>query len=179
MRTRGNRETLLELNTKVMQKFVDRWYSENHRGMPPGKFKMGAGYAEAFHAQSMFENDSICHNPTAKPFYTSDDQVARRIHAIENRTTRPLPPGVGLEYAYPLNSEFILMMLDRRGLADELVKLERKTVEFPPEAVEQYNAMQVMSSTQYVFCAKREFELAERVCREHPEICNPSRPRTE
>ncbi|MHC5537657.1 DUF4238 domain-containing protein [Singulisphaera rosea] len=193
MRTRGHRDTMLELNAKVMQDFVNRWYAENHPGMPPGKFTMGKGYAEAFHAQSMFEDDSIFifaeklsnllwivgHNATDKPFYTSDEPVVRRIHPIENRTTRPLPPGVGLEYAYPLNSEFILMMLDRRGLSDELVKLERRTVEFPPEAVEQYNSMQVVSSTQYVFCEKQDFELAERVCREHPEICNPNRPRTE
>lgn len=50
MRTRGHRETLLELNSKVMQDLVDQWYAENHPGMPPGKFTMGAGYAEAFHA---------------------------------------------------------------------------------------------------------------------------------
>jgi hypothetical protein len=192
LRTRGTRDTLLELNSKAMQALVDDLYAQNHPGMPPGRFTMGAGYTEAFHAQSIFEDDSIFHfaerfwnllwvigrNRTDKPFYTSDDPVARRNHPVENRSGGPLPPGIGLEYAFPLNSEFILVMLDRwmfRGFKD----FERKTMDFSLEDVERYNAMQVMTRTQYVFCQKRDFELAERVCREHPEICDPNRQLTE
>jgi Protein of unknown function (DUF4238) len=143
-------------------------------------------------APPILEGDSIFHfaekfwnllwvigrNRTDKPFYTSDEPVARKQHPVENRSVSPLPPGLGLEYAYPLNSEFILVMLDRwmfRGFKD----FERKTIEFSPEDVERYNAMQVMTSTQYVFCEKREFELAERLCKDHPEICDPKRKRTD
>ena len=61
LRTRGTRDTLLELNKKTIQTFIDQWYAENHPGMPAGKFTMGAGYAQAFHAQSIFEGDSIFH----------------------------------------------------------------------------------------------------------------------
>ena len=59
LRTRGARDTLLELNQKTIQKFIDEWYAENHPGMPPGKFTMRAGFAQAFHAQSIFEGDSF------------------------------------------------------------------------------------------------------------------------
>lgn len=190
LRTRGTRDTMLELNQKTIQAFIDQWYAENHPGMAPGKFTMGAGYAEAFHAQSIFESGSIFHiaemfrnhiwmighNGTAKPFYTSDEPVGRRQHPVENRSGGP--PGLGREYAYPLNSEFILVMLDRCMFIG-FKNCERKTMEFAPEHVERYNAMQVMTSTQYVFCEKREFELAELICKEHPEICDPKRKHTD
>jgi hypothetical protein len=190
MRTSGHRETLLELYSKAMQDFVDGWYAKNHPNVPPGKFTMGAGYAEAFHAQSIFENNSIFHfgemfwnllwvvgrNRTGKPFYTSDEPVARKNHPVENCSSGPLPPGIGLEYAFPLNSEFILVMMDRRKFRG-FKNYERKTMEFAAEDVERYNAMQVMTSTQYVFCEEQDFELAELVCREHSEVCDPERNR--
>jgi hypothetical protein len=113
---------------------------------------------------------------TDKLFYTSGDPVARKNHPAQNRSQRPLPPGLGLEYAYPLNSDFVIAMLDRwmfRGFKD----LERKTMDFAAEDVERYNATQVMRGTQYVFCKKRDFGLAERLCRKHSEICDPDRAR--
>jgi hypothetical protein len=192
MRTKGFRDTLLELDKKSKQAFLDQLYAENHPGMRPGKFTPGKGYAEAFHAQSIFDGDQIFdfaemfwnllwvvgRNRTDKPLYTSDDPVARKQHPIENRSSGPLPLAVGIEYVFPLNSEFALVMMDRR-MFHSFKDSERKTLEFTAEDVERYNAMQVMNSTQYVFCEKKDFELAERLCKKHPEICDANRERAQ
>jgi hypothetical protein len=69
-------------------------------------------------------------------------------------------------------------MFDRR-MFRQLEQFERKTVDFGIDEVERYNTMQVMKSTQYVFCAKRDFELAERLCKAHPDICDPDRERAQ
>jgi Protein of unknown function (DUF4238) len=190
LRTRGARDTLMEIDVKARQEFISQWYKINHPGMPPAKFRTGAGYAQALHAETTFDYDRLMkiaekfwnliwvigRNRTDHPFYTSDEPVARRQNPVVNCTLLPVPPGVGIEYAFPLNSELVLTMFDRR-MFRMVEQFERKTVDFGIEEVERYNTMQVMKSTQYVFCAKRDFELAERLCKAQPEICDPNRER--
>lgn len=192
IRTRGARDTMVEVDAKAMQALVNQWYEVTHPGMPPAKFKTGPGYASALHANMMLDYDNVIQtaerfwnlvwvfgrNRTGHPFYTSDEPVVRRQNPVINETSLPVPPGVGIEYAFPLNSEFILTMFDRR-MYRELEQFERKAVDFGAEEVERYNTLQVMKSTQYVFCAKRDFELAERLCKAHPEICDPDRERAQ
>src|SRR5262249_54721065 len=91
-------------------------------------------------------------------------------------------PWIGIEYVFPLNSEFILVMFDRymfsKFATPGYEHCERKTLEFGPAEVERYNALQVAKSTQYLFCLEDKFALAERLCREEPRICNPNRERS-
>src|SRR5262249_7978077 len=61
MRTKGFRDTLLELDKKSTQALLDQIYAESHTGMRPGKFAPGKGYGEAFHARSIFDGDQIFH----------------------------------------------------------------------------------------------------------------------
>jgi len=192
LRTRGARDALMEIDTKQNQEFVDQWYTQNYPDMKPGKFTLGPGYEQALHAELMFDYDHVIgiakrfwnllwvvgRNRTEHPFYTSDEPVAGRRNPVIDETSQPVPLGVGLEYAFPLNSEFALVMLDRRMFSG-LLPYERKTMEFGPEGVERYNALQVMKSTQYVFCLKGDFDLAERLCNAHPVFCDPYRDRAQ
>src|SRR5205823_5414140 len=135
-------------DSKIMQTLVDQWYALNAPGVPPARFVTGPGYAQARHAQAMLDYDNLMgiaqkfwdlvwivgYNRTGSPFYTSDDPVVRRVHPVVNETSAPLPPGIGIEYAYPLNSQLILMMFDRWKFKS-LESHERKTLEFDPEHV--------------------------------------------
>jgi hypothetical protein len=192
LRTEGARDTFMEIDTKVNQAVLNQLYALNDPGMKPGKFTPGAGYEQALHAELIFEYDHLMaiselfwsllwivgRNRTEHPFYTSDEPVVRRRNPVINETSRPVPPDVGLEFAFPLNSEFLLVMLDRRMFSG-LQPYERKTIDFGTEEVERYNTMQVMKSTQYVFCSMQNFELAERLCNAHPVICDPDRDRAQ
>lgn len=192
LRTRGARDTFMEIDTRVNQAVVNQAYALNYPGMKPAKFVTDAGYEQALHAELMFDYDHhiaiaerfwnllwvIGRNRTERPFYTSDEPVARRRNPVISESSRPVPPGVGLEFAFPLNNEFVIVMLDRRMFSG-LLSYERKTMDFGPEEVERYNTMQVMKSTQYVFCSKRDFDLAERLCDAYPVICDPNRDRAQ
>lgn len=192
LRTRGARDTFMEIDTKVNQEIVNQLYAKNYPGMPPGKFVPGAGYERVLHAELMFDYDHLMaiaerfwnllwvvgRNRTEHAFYTSDEPVVRRKNPVTNKTSLPVPLDVGLEFAFPLNSEFVLVMLDRR-MFSPLLSYERKVMDFGPDDVERYNTMQVMKSTQYVFCSKPDFNLAERLCNAHPAICDPGRDRAQ
>jgi hypothetical protein len=195
MRTIGARKTFVEADEKFKQAEIDRWYAAHHPGMRPGKFKRGTGYETALHANLMFDYPGVIaiaekfwnlfwivgRNRTDQPFFTSDEPVVRDRNPPENDSP-DVPPGVGIEYAFPLNSEFILVMFDRymfsKIAAPGYEDCERKTLEFGPADVERYNALQVAKSTQYVFCLEDKFALAERLCREEPRICDPDRERS-
>ncbi len=195
MRTAGARKTLIEADEKLMQAAIDNWYATNHPELNPAKFKRGPGYEAALQANMMFD-DSIFfgiaekfwnllwivgRNRTGQPFFTSDEPVVRDRFPPENDSPQ-VPEGVGIEYAFPLNSEFIVVMLDRylcsQTLGPGYEQLERMTAECGPADVERYNALQVAKSTQYVFCQEDKFALAERLCEEEPRICDPNRERS-
>jgi hypothetical protein len=39
------------------------------------------------------------------------------------------------------------------------------------------NSIQINQNYRQVYASSSDFELAERTCREHPEVCDPERPR--
>ncbi len=128
MRTKGYRVRLMEIEAGSIQAWLNHCYERDHPGMPPGKFAPGPGYAQVLQADAIFKDENIfrvaelfrglywiiCRNPTNIPFYTSDEPVAMKEHPVVNETRVPLPPGIGMEYAFPLNKEFLLVMLDKR-----------------------------------------------------------------
>ena len=124
---KAQRDTFMKIDTKTKQAVVDHLYALNYPGMKPAKFIPDAGYEQVLHAELVFDCDHLIaiaerfwkllwivgRNRTEHPFYTSDEPVVRQ-HPVINETSGPVPPDVGLEFAFPLNDEFILVMLDRR-----------------------------------------------------------------
>jgi hypothetical protein len=195
MRTVGARKAFIEADERFKQTEIDHWYATNYPGMKPGKFKRGTGYEAALQAGLIFDHPNfmaiaekfwnlfwvVGRNRTEQPFFTSDEPVVRDRIPPENDSP-DVPPGVGIEYAFPLNSEFIVVMVDRY-LFSQIAppgyeQCDRKTLEVGPAEVERYNALQVAKSTQYVFCLEDKFALAKRLCREEPRICDPNRARS-
>lgn len=194
LRTVGMRMSMVAADEQMKQEWINRWYAEHAKGVPPGKFKRGTGYEAGLQANAMFDKKVVFglaqkfwdlywivgRNRTSQPFYTSDDPVVRdRIPPVNDGLE--IPPWVGIEYAFPLSSEFILVMLDRYMFSQTAntggANVERMTFEMGEAEVERYNALQVAKSTQYVFCQENKFELAARLCTEASRICNPDRSR--
>jgi hypothetical protein len=194
MRTIGRRADILETEQKAMQEMIDKCYAENAPGIPPGKFERGVGYEAGLHANLMFDEAAVIgtaekfwdlfwiigRNTTSQPFFTSDDPVVRDRIPPENDGPN-VPPGIGIEYSFPLSSKFTLVMLDRYMFSKTAntrgENIERCTLSMGLTEVERYNALQVAKSTQYVFCEENKFGLADRLCREEPRICDPTRSR--
>jgi ribonuclease HI len=110
LRTRGARNTLVEVDVKTMQALVNQWYAITNPGMPPAKFRTEPGYAQALQANMIFDCDNVMktaerfwnlvwvigRNRTDHPFYTSDEPVVRRQNPVINDTSLPVPPGIGI-----------------------------------------------------------------------------------
>ena len=56
-------------------------------------------------------------------------------------------------------------------------KPDNRAVPFTADQVRDYNGLQVMRSSQRVFCSENDFGLAREVCTAHPEIRDPNRRR--
>lgn len=194
LRTVGMRKVMVAADEQLKQEWVNRWYAEHAPGVPPGKFKRGPGYEAGLQANALFDKETVFgtaqqfwdlywivgRNRTNQPFFTSDDPVVRDRTPPANDGPA-VPPWVGIEYAFPLSSEFILVMMDRYMFSQTAdtggANVERMTLEMGEVDVERYNALQVVKSTQYVFCRENKFELATRLCSQEPGICDPDRSR--
>lgn len=190
MRTRSYRDAIHAVMQQYMQSIVNDLVDLNFPDHDKVTVHVGTNTLAAIHAQKMFDLDEmekmawqvqrllwvIGVNGTSHPFYTSDHPVVRRGNVRVNGRSGVgiLDPGV--EYAFPLDSRHILLMFERTHFAAWL-EHENRSVVLSPEQVRDYNSLQVMRSNQRVFCADDDFGVASDVCRAHPEVCNPDRPR--
>jgi hypothetical protein len=133
----------------------------------------------------------VCVNETSKPLYTSDHPV------VMQSEVKPAPPtasqsgegiGVlvefdsglpgfgsrGVEIMFPLTPDRVLVALDRAHFT-QFAELGYTSARLHPSAVERYNRLQVLQSYRQVFCSTDSFELARKICDEHPEVCSPNR----
>lgn len=74
-----------------------------------------------------------------------------------------------IEIAFPINSNLLLILRDKdyfyldSQLHNHFVKLDTENVIF-------FNALQVQQSYRYVFCKDKNFELANKIIKNEPEL---------
>lgn len=110
-------------------------------------------------------------NTSQQPFYTSDNPIAKYAHG---RTVGIISPGI--EIAFPLTSNKILVMLERSHFKEFEVS-EGKIIPYDITKVNYYNRLQVIDSYRHIYCSTDNFTLAQEICEREPEICNPERDR--
>lgn len=109
-------------------------------------------------------------NKTEEPLYTSDNPMVKD-HVIKD----PLNAGwisEGVQIAFPLTPKHILLLFDRTVFLEHS-HLDCQHMFLVPDNISYYNSLQVIHSHRQVYCSSESFELAERVCRDKPEICKP------
>jgi hypothetical protein len=192
MRTRTHRDTMREMTQKMMQSICDDAVKLN---FPPEIVKKAnprviVEEMVAMHAQRMFDPELVKRmardlerhlwifgiNKTEHPFYTSDHPVVRRANLYQGGIPLVGVCDPGVEFAFPLDSRHILLILERTHFA-AWRQFDNRSVELSVEQVHDYNSLQVMRSNQRVFCADNDFDLAREVCAAHPEIRDPNRAR--
>lgn len=115
-------------------------------------------------------------NDTASLLYTSDQPVVRNANCYLDGF--PLV-GVlcrGVEFAYPLDSRHILLILER-SYFENMRGLDTKSFNLTPQQINSYNILQVRKCNQRIYCAENDFALAKLTCEQEPAICDPNRPR--
>lgn len=191
MRTPTFRAVGYEIMKKFGQSLIDQLVDLNAPDMV-GKIKFcleQEGMA-GVHAEKLFEHSKVEKmardlarhlwvigiNETEHPFYTSDHPVVRRGNQHVNGSPLIGANDPGIEFAFPLDSRHILLILERTHFAVS-ARFDRRSVPLPPKMIRDYNELQVLRSNQRIYCANDDFDLAREVCTAHPEICDPKRPR--
>jgi hypothetical protein len=188
-RTKTYRDTAYEMMNKMGQNLADDLLDVNFPGAKETvRVTMGKEHMPILHAQEMLDEEKILKmaraleshfwvvgiNCTAHPFYTSDHPVARRANVKGDGMVGALARGV--EFVFPLDRSHVLLIMERRHFADWR-PLDNRSVELTGTQVDDYNRLQVMRSSQRLFCEIDDFELARRMCEEHPAVRDPDRPR--
>jgi hypothetical protein len=190
MRTRTYRDTIREVTQKSVQSLADDLVKLNFPGAKPPTVTVGDKGMVAMHSQKIFDQEAVermsddleSHywvvgiNNTEHLFYTSDHPVLRRGNQMREGRCLVGVRDPGIEFAFPLDHQHILLILERTHFANWR-KYDNRAVQLSADQVRDYNSLQVMRSNQRVFCADDDFELARAVCAAHPEIRNPHRPR--
>ncbi len=189
MRTKTYRDTMREIMQESLQSLADSLMDVN---FPGKKVKVTVGDKEmsAWHLKKIFDDKTVegmsdClrrHlwivgiNNSDHLSYTSDHPVVRRGNRTDNgrRLVGILDPGI--EFAFPLDSRHVLLILERTHFAD-WQKYDCRAVFLSDDQVRDYNSLQVMRSSQRIYCAEDDFSAARQVCASHPDIRNPDRPR--
>lgn len=191
MRTKTYRDTAFEVATKQGQGFVDDLVRLNFPEQE-GKvrFSIKKSGMAAIQAYQIFDTNVVEKiadgldrhiwvvgiNHTERTLYTSDHPVARRGNLMigPRRGVGVSDPGV--EFVFPLDSRHILLIMERTHFAG-WKKYNNRAVTLTPEQVQDYNGLQVRRSSQRVYCAKDDFDLAREICAAEPAIRDPNRPR--
>jgi hypothetical protein len=192
LRTKGARDIFVEADAKFTRAQAEEFYKRFYPTLPLPKLRKSEGYDQALHANIMFDRDIVMptaekffkliwvfgRNTSGKKFYTSDEPLVWHRTPADNEHEVEVPPAFGLEFAFPLNSEYIVVMLDP-AMYRHMEPHHGTVLEMNAEDVERFNTRQVRQSTQYVFCFDDDFELARKVCDANPEICDPARQRVD
>lgn len=108
-------------------------------------------------------------NKTNTPFYTSDDPVVNVPHKHDTFLSYGGLNSEGIEILFPISSNLLLGMYHADTYND--VFTDRKYMAVNDNKwVEYFNRAQVVHSQRCVFSISNDFDLAEKICRENPDI---------
>jgi hypothetical protein len=193
LRTRLQRDVILEMKEKFMQAIADAHVRKQFPDVPEDQYpriEYNQQLLPIVHAQQFYDEDAVVQlsviinqhiwlvgiNRTVQPFYTSDHPVAKKANLHHPGRSFNGLRSPGIEIAFPLSSRHILVMLERTHFK-KLERFDGRAVLMDPIRVEHFNSLQVMKCHRQVYCEADQFEQAEGVCRRHPEMCSPDRPR--
>lgn len=102
-------------------------------------------------------------NRTGRPFYTSDNPVARWAHKSHPVRSHSGLRSEGIEIAFPLTPKCILALLERT-FHTNLEALDCGFMLINENCVVHYNRLQVFDGHRWIFSLSNDFALAEEMC---------------
>lgn len=108
-------------------------------------------------------------NKTEYPFYTSDNPVATIPHKHDEYMSYGGLKSEGVEIVLPISSKLLLAMYEKTSY-DKLFSDRQFYVLTSKEQIDYFNCVQVYHSYRCIFSGKGNFELAETMCKEKPEL---------
>ncbi len=193
LRTREARDMIVEFWNKAGQVITDVFAEARFPDAPPDlypRFSLDKNTESLWHTQFMLDENTlramsvtllghiwqIGVNDTDHSFYTSDHPVVKHAHLRHPLKSMAGIGSPGIEVAFPLTPRYILTLAERTTFRS-LEPQDGKALLLTADNVTWYNDLQVSGSYRQIFCPIDNFALAEEICRQRPEVCNPSRER--
>lgn len=116
-------------------------------------------------------------NGTTYPFYTSDNPIVKHAHIKDDLISNDGFGSPGIEIAFPLSPDYILVMADREYF-EEYEDLDGKIILIDNlENIKYYNSLQVTSSYRQILSNMNDFYMVEEIFKIAPEAFTLKRKR--
>lgn len=187
LRTREHRSQTIEMMEKMgkalLEKFPgedpDDYYIEVNKDWLPifqASFMFNPEVLDTFTQALLNHIWFVGTNTTDDPFFTSDHPIVKRAHITDHLRSYSGIASEGIEIAFPLSPEFILILCERTAFM-EYEKFENRMIPLNADNVTYYNSLQVVQSYRQVFSLKDNFNLAHEMYETHPNAFTPNRTR--
>jgi hypothetical protein len=188
VRTRDIRDTIVELYQQSYEGLCRELTEKNWPGqghLAP-RVQIRPEFIPVYHASFMLESGIktigraffnhtwvVGVNRTQHPLYTSDQPVVRFAHLDHPRLSNEGFASPGIEVAFPLDSDHLLIMRDPRAPGGERAN-DGSAEDLDDGRVSFYNRLQVEQSRRQVYCRDDSFALASEMCAADPELTAPT-----
>ncbi|MFR9709677.1 DUF4238 domain-containing protein [Paenibacillus sp. MB22_1] len=193
LRTKEFRAGLVELHEKFTKSLLDRFIQEDESEFDPDSYelKIKNEFYSVLQAQQLANPeflDSMTQtlmnhiwvvfvNLTDLPIYTSDTPIVKHANKDDKFISYGGYASEGIEIHYPLNSKFVLTLMDRRYFKD-MEALENCFLPLDNvENIKYLNGLQISHAYRQVFCAEDKFDMAFDYCKQYPDACEEAKNR--
>ncbi|MCB6452244.1 DUF4238 domain-containing protein [Erysipelatoclostridium ramosum] len=185
IRTKSFRDNLRDMITKTYQTLAYKSQMNNEDALPKEAFEceVNPDFVKLQHSSMILDEEmavgiaeTLCNhiwvmyvNKTEYPFYTSDNPVATIPHKHDKYMSYGGFNSEGVEIVFPISPKLLLAMYEKTTY-DKLFSDRQFYALTSKDMVDYFNCQQVYHSYRCVFSGKTNFELAEKMCKEQPEL---------
>lgn len=185
IRTKSFRETVSDTITKTYQTLIYKNQMDDEDSLPKEAFECEANsdFIKLQHSSMILDREiavkiaeTLCDhiwvmyvNKTDYPFYTSDNPVAIIPHKVDKYVSYGGLKSEGVEIVFPISSNLLLAMYEKNTY-NKLFTDRKFIVLKTKDEIDYFNCQQVYHSYRCVFSGKNNFELAEEICKEQPQL---------
>ncbi len=185
LRTKSHREEIGEMIAKTYQTLAYKMQMNDENALPKEAFAIeinkdfvklqhSAMFMDVEHVFSIVES-LLKHiwvmrvNKTTTPFYTSDNPIIRIPHKRDEFMSYSGLSSDGIEIAFPISPNLIVVLYEKKWFSQYHRDLTFEIITSDKE-VNYYNCGQVVHSYRCVYSQRDNFELAQMLCEQNPQI---------
>ena len=189
IRTRAYRDTMKQMVEKTYETLAYKQQMKDEGALPKEAFKVKANddFIKLQHSEMMLDEEIAIHlaetlmghiwvmyvNKTDHPFYTSDNPVSTIPHKRDKYMSYGGYASDGVEVVFPISPNLLIAMYEKKWHSNHYEDRTFIPI-YDKDIIDYYNGVQVVHSFRCVFSQVENFELAEKLCEEHPEIRDSS-----
>lgn len=185
LRTKSHREEIGEMIAKTYQTLAYKMQMNDENALPKEAFEVEANkdFVKLQHSAMFMDAEHILGiaeallnhiwvmrvNKTTTPFYTSDNPIIRIPHKHDKFMSHSGLSSDGIEIAFPISPNLIVVLYERKWFSQYHGDLTFEIITSDKE-VDYYNHGQVVHSYRCVYSQRDNFELAQLLCEQNPQI---------